>query len=654
MTLSKKTTNSQVNNFVNQIIELGKFRIKINEIEIKYDNLIKDKLVEVVGDEIQIIKPEPFAQALVHKFKQKFNFSVSSNPQALSIFINKIESFFPDGPMMGRTQLYDAMGEIVIGEFADIGGSLLKFVKQYAGDRKIYRVAKAIGNTIPKINLKVTEVIALIIWLSEEIQSKIPGTIDLNIIDLGNSLFRFCLEQPVKGREIYKKYVLSKKTTLKKFHPSILNAMFELDPGFFEELTKLSKVASLAADAVCSLGSVCNRPDTDLHEKTLDLLESIVFSMDFHTLCQVPRVLGYIVKQSIGKDSVIERSFNLWEKIVAADEKAMPFVISELSFISGQDVRIASMMENLILDYEIDEAIVNQLQHIFFEFKDASAGFKIINAIEQKQKFEYQTNLLEAVYMLQQNDPVGCDRELVKLLTDDSGYQRFFGRRLLNHLSSRSKTSWAINVLELEGLDQYKLCLAITDDFKEPKYIIPFVVGLMDSQHRLVRELLLHRLQIMTQNYFSDVEESLALYVDDANGLHVEIFTEVKNYHNQFVVRLDRKWKIKELDPRYTHSKYFRSFYRLQQNSFQQNIDEGSKKNSLRSLFSNVMLGKGGGFRMGQTDKVQQLAKIEVKMSLPREYFIAPEAYDWNMKVEIINDWKNKFNTVRKDIENGQ
>ncbi|GEM_PF-6657443 len=647
-------TQSQVDNFVNQIIEMRKFRIKINELGEKCDNLIEDKLIEIVGDEIQVIKPEPFAQALVHKFKQKFNFSVSSNPKALSIFINEIESFFPDGPMMGRTQLYDAMGEIVIGEFADIGGSLLKLAKQYAGKQKIYSVAKVIGNIIPKTNLKVPDIIALIIWLNEEIQSKTPGIIDLNISALGNSLFRLCLEQPVKGREIYKKYILAKKTALKNFHPSILSAMFELDPSFFEELTKLSKVASLSADTVCSLGAVCNRPDTDLHEKTLDLLESIVFSMDFQTLCQVPRALGYIVKQSIGKDSVIERSFNLWEKIVAADEKALPFVISELSYISGQDVRIASMMENLILDYEIDEAIVNQLQHIFFKFKDASAGFKIINAIEQKQKFEYHTNLLEAVYMLQQNDPIGCDRELVKLLTDDSGYQRFFGRRLLNHLSSRSKTSWAINVLELEGLGQYKLCLSITDDFKEPKYIIPFVVGLMGSQHEIVRELLLHRLQIMTQNYFSDVEESLALYVDDANGLHVEIFTEVKNYHNQFVVRLDRKWKIKELDPRYTHSKYFRSFYRLQQNSFQQNIDEGSKKDSLRSLFSNVMLGKGGGFRMGQTNKVQQLAKIEVKMSLPREYFIAPEAYDWNMKVEIINDWKNKFNTVRKDIENGQ
>lgn len=653
MALSEKTLNSQVDNFASQIIALAKFRIKTNELGKKYDNLIEDKLVEVVGDEIQVLKPEPFAQALVHKFKQKFNFSVSSNPKALSIFINKIESFFPDGPMMGRTQLYDAMREIVIGEFADIGGSLLKFVKQYAGDRKIYSVAKAIGNTIPKTKLKVTDVIALIIWLSEEIQSKMPGTIDTNINALGNSLFRLCLEQPVKGREIYKKYVLAKKTALKNFHPGILSAMFELDPGFFEELTKLSKVPSLAADAVCSLGSVCNRPDTDLHEKTLDLLENIIFSMDFQTLCQVPGVLGVIVKQSIGKSSVIERSFNLWEKIVAADEKALPFVISELSFIAGQDVRIASMMKNLILDYEMDEAIVNQLQYIFYEFKDASAGFKIINALEQKQKLKYHRNLQEVVDTLQQNDPVGCDRELVKLLTDDSGYQRFFGRRLLNHLSSRSKTSWAINVLELDGLDQYKLCLAITDDFKEPKYIIPFVVGLMDSQHRLVRELLLHRLQIMTQNYFSDVEESLTLYVDDANALHVEIMIEVKNYHNQFVARLDRKWKIKELDPRYTHSKYFRSFYRLQQKSFQQNIDEGSKKDSLRSLFSNVMLGKGGGFRMGQKDKVQQLAKIEVKMSLPREYFIAPESYDWNMKVEIINDWKNKFNTVRKDIENG-
>lgn len=653
MTLSKNITQSQVDNFVNQIIEMRKFRIKINELGEKCDNIIENKLVEIVGDEIQVIKPEPFAQALVHKFKQKFNFSVSSNPKALSIFINEIESFFPDGPMMGRTQLYDAMAEIVIGEFADIGGSLLKLAKQYAGKRKIYSVAKVIGNIIPKTNLKVPDIIALIIWLSEEIQSKTPGTINLNINALGNSLFRLCLEQPEKGREIYKKYILAKKTALKNFHPSILSAMFELDPGFFEELTKLSKVASLSADTVCSLGSVCNRPDTDLHEKTLDLLESIVFSMDFQTLCQVPRVLGNIVKQSIGKDSVIERSFNLWEKIVEADEKALPFVISELSFISGQDVRIASMMEKLILDYEIDEAIVNQLEHFFFLFKDASAGFKIINALDQKHKLKYHRNIQEIVDTLQQNDPVGCDWELVKLLTDDSGYQRFFGRRLLNHLSSRNKTSWAINVLELEGLSQYKLCLSITDDFKEPKYIIPFVVGLMDSQHEIVRELLLHKLQIMTQNYFSDVEESLTLYVDDANSQHLEILTEVKKYNNQFVERLDRKWKMKELDPRYTHSKYFRSFYKLQQKSFQQNIDEGSKKGSLTSLFSNVMLGKGGGFRMRQNDKVQQLSKIEVKMSLPREYFIAPEAYDWNMKVEIINDWKNKFDKVRKDIENG-
>lgn len=632
MTLLNKAYDFELAKFVDQIIELRKFRL--NASELKYNKLLKDELLELVGDDVQVLQAEPFAQTLVTKFKEKFNFSATSDAKALNTFIEQIESFFPDGPLIGRTQMYEAIRKLVITEFVSMGGDLLSFAKQFASSSKIYGIAKSLGDIIPHANLKVAEVVALVAWLRDQIQSKNPGVIDLNVSALGSSLFALCLAQPTKCSEIYSKYVLAKEPVLKEFHPGILAAMFELDKTFFGELSILSKTPDLAVDAVNSLASICNRPDLQLHYGTMDLIEREMLSMDFQTLCQVPRVLATIIKQSNENLGVVERCFSLWGKTVAKDKKVLKIVIDAMSFLGGHDQRIAQILEDLIAAYDIDERTVNQLQHVFYDFKDASAGFKVILALEQKQKIKYHQNFQELVGILQENDAAGCDSELVNLLINDLGLYRFLGRRLLNHLSSaRGKRTWAINILELDGLAQYKLCMAVTDDFKEPKYIVPFVAGFMDSKYSLVKELLLHRLHMMTQNYFDDVEESLALYTDVNNMRHAQTLAEVRNYHTQFVASLDRKWKIKELDPKYTHFKYFRLFHSLQQKSFQQNIDENSKQSSLMSLFTNVMLGKGGGYSMNQNDQVQQLSKIEVKMSLPREYFISPEVFDWNIVV---------------------
>jgi hypothetical protein len=236
------------------------------------------------------------------------------------------------------------------------------------------------------------------------------------------------------------------------------------------------------------------------------------------------------------------------------------------------------------------------------------------------------------------------DENLLKVIIDDEGIVRYTAMRLLTSLSMVDGIRNFSNDLHLfSAVEQYKIVMAITNDFHEPKYIVPLIAPLLDSKFDLVRELVLHKLEVMTENYFTDVADSMEICLDTGNIAHLSYIERIKNYTTEFDDKLKTKWLVKELDPRYTQSKYYRQFFTQSNKQMQQSIGKSVKENTFLAILGggdDIMLAKGGGFKMGARPEIQQLSTIASSMSLPREYFLSPEIYDWKTRVGILENWK--------------
>ena len=69
-------------------------------------------------------------------------------------------------------------------------------------------------------------------------------------------------------------------------------------------------------------------------------------------------------------------------------------------------------------------------------------------------------------------------------------------------------------------------------------------------------------------------------------------------------------------------------------------MDENS---IFRHLATTVVLAKGGGWKHESKEEVSQLSTFSSSMTLPRKYFISPDNFDWDRKMEISEDWSKFF-----------
>ncbi|RZJ99945.1 MAG: hypothetical protein EOO46_21470 [Flavobacterium sp.] len=235
------------------------------------------------------------------------------------------------------------------------------------------------------------------------------------------------------------------------------------------------------------------------------------------------------------------------------------------------------------------------------------------------------------------------DQHLIEFLIHDLGEIRWMGSRILSKLIFHDNMRhFAVNILELPSKSQFKLFTAVLSLINEAQHTLPLVVPLLESGNEAVKEGLISRLELLSEDYGSQVTDALNNYWPAKTEEQQAISDRIQHYMEDFFKRARKKTEVKELNPLHTQSSYFNTYMKSYQKHFERTINEGVDKNSImRQLATTVVLAKGGGWKHAETGEVMQLSSIGTSMTLPRSYFVSPDNFEWDRMVDRLENWKN-------------
>lgn len=334
------------------------------------------------------------------------------------------------------------------------------------------------------------------------------------------------------------------------------------------------------------------------------------------------------------------------------DEKSLLFILQEIVLLDNNDIKRAEVLENIIKQahFPLDSQMYNVV-HFFWKSPNITYLRQILIAFSHAHPFKNIGTHFNSE--LDKFDIIEFDNMLLDFLTDNNAGLRFIGMDFFENLPYNK---FNVDITELEPIKQYKLWVSLCQTYKEPKYIIPFLIPLLESSSSIVKESFISKLKEYSENYGSHLTEVLEKNLDTNDANHQQILKSIIEYRNDFYeTNINIKRNIKELNPYYTNNKILNDFNNFFNKKMRRGINKETDANSFLAFATTIQLAKGGGWKRGENNEIMKLAKIETSMALPRNYFIDPNQYELAESQEQRIDWKEEdFNIIQKWIANEQ
>ena len=216
------------------------------------------------------------------------------------------------------------------------------------------------------------------------------------------------------------------------------------------------------------------------------------------------------------------------------------------------------------------------------------------------------------------------------------GMYRIAGRKLWDNFHLESSSFDAQKDLPEEF--QCLFVISMLQDYGNPETRLPKLLPLIDSKSERVRNILMGQLGPYLDDYMGHVINALNRLKLESKYVDV-----IKQYYDRRADALEKRRRMKELSPRYSHMSEFQETMRLQKVHMQEQMREAEKehKSFLKDIAKNVVLARGGGWR-DENGVVHHLAHI--KFSMPSRQLVQSmtpmEQEDWLNRV--VEDWDVK------------
>lgn len=333
----------------------------------------------------------------------------------------------------------------------------------------------------------------------------------------------------------------------------------------------------------------------------------------------------------------IATSKNNTNKVLLKNTNLMYLCISSLTFTEGHLSNLDTLICSQNVSNDTFSTIIEQIA-IKFPLKCLANKFQQslrCFLVNQKKEFE---------------------QTIIQLLIHNIGFVRFLANDILGILSNKGY-KFENDILKLNSLSQYKLWVSITTTHKEPKYILPTLLPLINSKNLFVRESFIAKIENYSENYGWSVIDLLKQELNLNNDYDKLVYERTYIHRKDFSeTKIRIKQDVKELDPNYVQNRYLSNFRKNFHRNMGNTIRENVEKNSIISqLATTVILAKGGGWQIDKNREISKLSNIEQSVSLPRDFFIEPEIYNLEFTKSINENWQkifDKWEAIISSFEN--
>jgi len=641
-----------LNSFIDSLVEKKKLQFSIDEITTD-PTLVENGTLKIENGQVFISDYMTISSAFIERYKQKFNFSISSSFEKNAEFVNNIEQDFNSrGFNADYLTLSKEIWKTIIKESnKDHGCSFSDYLTSIDRDNTpegFYDFIEAYAALLPELNLTVDEIVDNFLILEEITKNEMEYNVDLSLVL--NGIRNFSKNEYDKGLQILQKS-FNLETTNHTLTSAVVTGLYENKGTEFYTLvlTKLIKEGGKGNPIFFGLSKVSDLSEND-SELFLDLIKE--YGDDKNLTIAVLSLVFSVLKSN----HTIHHQF-CFEKLKSSveDEATVFYILRNLDLKGVYNNEQTDIVLKLIQqDYFTIDKYIPAIAQSVRRFKDLEYFRQIILSIITASPFNLFIRKFQTfIYNV---DKIEIDRLMIELLTDNAASRRFTGIEIFQELSRPVPYRFTLDILLLAPILQYKLWMALTGDFHQPKDRLTALLPLLDSESELVRESFLCKLEEISEDYGGHVLEVLEENLEVDNPTHNFAIERIKKYIRNFYDKhTNSKNALSEFDPYNTHFKHIKKFNDLFHKNMGRSIDQGAREDSFLSVLgaSTVQLSKGGGYRFGTKQEIAQLSSFGTSFTMPRSYFIDPNEYELEIGMMIRQDWNDEeFTELLKAIEN--
>ncbi|MFW0717389.1 hypothetical protein [Pedobacter sp. N23S346] len=625
------------------------FQFGRSDFNYDYKKLVKLGNLDEQPDLVLIIPTEEFISVFFKAISSQLNFKLNKDFAASLEFIQQVEKYYRENNrvVIGITeQINSLLKYLLVKSALEHASNFEDVIPMFESQDKVFllhQFNQVLFENLPVLDLPVKHVIKLSTFLIPKMESNVYYNASISQIGIGitqhsglqetiaDEYLNYCLSEPGIPTLIFAAVIAG------KYHVTGNNPQF-LQVILKDEKTHLSIVTAVSAFKI---------RDEKQALEIIDLIELINPQTDELLMGMPLFYVRLIGNSNLSGTTVINKSFSALQDLILQPNIALKqLLLHNLRMIDSHDVEISQLIlsigtevTNKVLHDGISNALAGRNKpKCFFDFVKAHASY---GAKFPVSAFDYP------IHQFLDETPEEFSMELIALLIHDDGPIRLTAGQILKSVNhSRLQFNFAIDLLTLPPMYQYKLWVSVLHMDLDIERALPIVLPIRKSSSKFVADVFKLKLEYEIENYGIPIIDILEKYADHSDPDDQALIVRLKEKNEQITEMMRQKSAIKELNPYYTQSKLMKEFDEIWRAKFNSSIQKSVDKGSIISqLATTVILAKGGGWK--QEDKVNsqigQLSKIGASMVFPRQHSISPNKYDYEMRTWYIEDWTKDF-----------
>lgn len=637
-----------VSAFIDIVIQQKKLQFLANEVT--FDQILfTEGILKLETNKISIKDFSLVAKYFVLKYKEKFNFKLSENFKDNVDFIESIKDDFTNNSFTNDYFILEKeIWKLIVKESnSEYKCSFYNYLNGTKPEG-IYNFVNAYSSLLPELELTGNEVLENAIILLELTKSDAVFNTTVNNIMTG--VKNWCKINYENGVNL-----LHNSLTLNEGEECIISAivsgLYESKRNEFYEaiLKRLIKDETKINPILLGLSDVSGLSNSDC-ELFIMLIKSFINRSELiiSTLSLVFSILRS--KETQYQDFC----FDIIESMIK-NEKTSYYILNHLNLIENYNEEKTSVIIKLInQEYFTIEKYITSISHCLLHQKDFISFKNIVLSIIENCSFEKFIKQFHTYFI--SVDPIELDNFIIELLIGDSAKKRFTGTELFDELSTPNPYCFSFNILELTSISQYKLWVALTQCYYDPKKRLPALLPLLDSKSEFIKESFIWKLEEVSEDYGGHITAILEDNLNRSIPYYSAVIKRVEKHIEEFYSKnVNCKESILELNPHYTHYKSIKNYEVLVSKKMNKLFKKGAKENSLLSTLgaNTIQLSKGGGWRVGAKREISQLGRMGASFIMPRSYFINPTSFELSKGMEMVEDWTDDdFIGIKSILQN--
>ena len=359
---------------------------------------------------------------------------------------------------------------------------------------------------------------------------------------------------------------------------------------------------------------------------------------------------------SIVKTNNLDYKKTAFEEITKSikNEILTQYIINELTYLEGNEQERIDLIIKIIEEpYYSSDKYASQISDILYYIKDIKFLKSILNSISKKNEFNSICHYFKNHILTFSAEEV--DYIIIEYITDSKASKRYIGTDIFFNLSYKIPYKFTINISKTKPITQYKIWVTLLNSFQEPKYSIPSLIPLINSESEIIKESFICKIEELVEDYDDSVILCLKENININKNNHILFLERVVNHlHNFKTNKINPKEGIKELNPLENENKFINQYYFLHKKNNKEKYDNvENNSSSFLNHLTTIVLAKGGGWKTNNSDKITELSKFEVSFRLSRSSMTNPLFYELEKSKDIFSDWQETdFKEVIELLEN--